>query len=62
MNYPKPIMSITELTKLGYSRALLNQWVHIKGFPCFKSDTKRGKYFIRVTDMDKWLEKTRRLA
>ncbi|MCT4544596.1 MAG: hypothetical protein N4A63_13725 [Vallitalea sp.] len=55
MEYPKSVMSITELTQLGYSRALLNQWVHIKGFPCFKSNAKRGKYFIRVIDMEKWI-------
>lgn len=57
MKYPKSIMSITELTQLGYSRALLNQWVHIKGFPCFKNNCKRGKYFINVNAMEKWLEK-----
>lgn len=32
MKYPKPIMSITELVKLGFSYHALKQWVHIKGF------------------------------
>ena len=30
MTYPKPLMSITEMTKLGYSRDYLNRIAHHK--------------------------------
>lgn len=60
MKYPKPIMSITELTQLGYSRSMLNQWVHIKGFPAFKtSKKKKAKWLIDTDKLDDWIEKSR---
>lgn len=56
MVYTKSLMSITELVKLGYSRAVLNDWVHIYDFPALKTSPK-GKWLIDTTKLEKWLLK-----
>lgn len=42
MKYPKPMMSITELTALGFSRDYLQKAVHCKHADEFVYRTGRG--------------------
>lgn len=53
MNYPKPIMSITELTKLGFSRDYLKRCIHIKGFPGTRT-SPNGKWIVDTEEFEKW--------
>jgi len=58
MQYPKPIMSITELTKLGFSRDYLDRAVHSKHADYFARRTsKRGKFLIDTEKFEKAREK-----
>ena len=54
----KSIYSITELVKLGYSRADLKCIAHAKGSPAFKS-AGGGKWFFDKEKLDKFIEKRR---
>lgn len=56
MEYEKKLMSITELVLLGYSRDVLNNWVHITDFPCRRTSPK-GKWLIDTAKLEKWLSK-----
>lgn len=53
MKYPKLIMSITELTELGFSRDYLKRCTHIKGFPGTRT-SKKGKWMIDTEEFEKW--------
>lgn len=53
MQYPKPIMSITELTTLGFSRETLKQYTRIKGFPGTKTPGG-GKWIVDTEEFEKW--------
>lgn len=58
MQYPKPIMSITELTKLGFSRDYLDRAVHSKHANYFAQRTsRRGKFLIDTEKFQKAIEK-----
>ncbi len=46
MEYPKPIMSISELTKLGFSDAYLREAVRAKDQRFATRTSPRGKYMI----------------
>ncbi|SHI44578.1 hypothetical protein [Parasporobacterium paucivorans] len=50
MNYPKPLMSISELTELGFSRDYLKRIVHHKQAVKFANRTSRGGKFIIDTE------------
>ncbi len=56
MSYPKKLMSITELTAIGFSREDLEKWVHQTDFPTFRSGT-RGTWRINTDYLDAWLIK-----
>lgn len=58
MNYPKRMMSITELTEMGYGRRTLNNWSHIRGFPVIRtSKSKRAKQLVNTDKLDQWIDK-----
>lgn len=46
MKYPKELMSITELTKLGYPRHTLAQWARAKNAPVVYTVGKGKALFI----------------
>lgn len=56
MQYPKQLMSITELVEMGFSREALKQWVHIRGFPGYRN-SPRGNWKVDTTRLDSWLER-----
>lgn len=54
MEYPKPLMSITELNKLGYPRDFLERIVHHKNSSLFTRRTSpQGKYLIDTYEFEK---------
>lgn len=54
MQYPKPLMSITELVNLGYSRETLKKWVRIRDFPAIRN-SPRGNWKIDTSKLNSWL-------
>lgn len=56
MQYPKPLMSIPELSAMGYPERDLRDLVHVSGFPARRLK-KRGKWLIETARLDPWLEK-----
>ena len=58
MKYPKPMMSITELTALGFSRDYLQKAVHCKHSDEFAYRTGRGgKFMVDTEKFDKAIRK-----
>lgn len=57
MVYPKPLMSITELVKLGFPRDMLYKAAHAQGCERYIIRTPGGGKIL--FDVEKW-EKTRR--
>lgn len=54
MDYPKPLMSITELNKMGYPRDYLERYVRSRfAEKSVIRTSKRGKYLIDVTRLEK---------
>lgn len=54
MDYPKPIMSISELKQLGYPEDYLRRAVHSKHGPKFAILTARnGKWLIKTAEFEK---------
>lgn len=54
MKYPKAIMSITELTKLGYSRTELLRAAHHHLAPRYIMTTsKKGKFLFDTAEWEK---------
>lgn len=54
MDYPKPLMSITELNKMGYPRDYLGRYVRSRfAEKSVIRTSKRGKYLIDVTRLEK---------
>lgn len=43
IDYPKPIMSLTELTLMGFSRTYLNQMAHMEGQRCCTRLSRKDK-------------------
>jgi len=43
MEYPKPIMSLTELSLMGFSRTYLNQMAHMEGQRCCTRMSEKNK-------------------
>lgn len=48
-------MSITELEKMGYSRTDLKAYVHVRGFPCIRTQGG-GKILIETDGLDEWIK------
>lgn len=59
MSYPKPIMTISELTELGYSSKVLRQIFVSVGYPvAFKEkNSKTAAIKFNVAELDKYLKK-----
>lgn len=56
--FPKKMMSITELTKLGYPRETLVQASRAKGSPCIRtSKAVNAKILFDTNKLDPFLEK-----
>ena len=55
MTYPRPFMSITELTELGLPRSYLKQLSRIKGAPIIKT-LKGGKIYFVTADLTKFMQ------
>lgn len=54
MEYPKPIMSISELSEMGYSKYYLKCAAHSKHSSKFVIRNKRsGKIFIKTEEFEK---------
>ena len=54
MEYPKPLMSISELKEMGYSEFYLRRVVHSKyGSRVSVLTKKNGKYLIKTAEFDK---------
>jgi len=57
MIYPKPLMSITELCELGFSRDELNRDVHAKGQRFATKTPGGGKWRIDTEEYEKFRKK-----
>lgn len=59
LQYPKPIMSLTELTELGFSRNYLNQMAHRRNQKCCTrvSDKGKSKFLFDVEKLEKERER-----
>ena len=59
MKYPKEIMSLSEMKKLGFPERILYQAANAKGSGSFKSGSggKTSKWYFRTADFDEWLDK-----
>lgn len=57
MTYPKPMMSITELVKLGFSRDELSRDVHVKGQNFAIKTPGGGKWRIDTEEYEKFRRK-----
>lgn len=58
ITFPKKYMTVRELVNIGFtSTQTLNKWVHIRGFPAFKSGTgKTSKWYIDTEVMKDWIK------
>lgn len=54
MNYPKQIMSISDLVELGFSRTELNYAVHARGQDFAVKTHGGGKWKIDTEKFEKW--------
>lgn len=61
MNYPKPFMSITELSTLGLSKSYLKQLSRAKNAPITKTPGG-GKIYFRTDELDGFMDKISTLA
>ena len=62
MQYPKPIMSLTELTELGFPRRELNKNVHAKGQVFAIKTTGGGKWIFDTAEYEKWRKQRNGIA
>lgn len=54
MKYPKPIMTIAELKKMGYTEDYLRRAVHSRHASKFAVQTcRRGKWLIKTEEFEK---------
>ncbi len=59
MTYPKPIMSVTEMSKLGFSKDFLYQAIHSRygtSFARRTGNSKNAKYYIDTEKFNKLYE------
>lgn len=52
MRYPKPIMSITELSEMGFNARLLHNYCHVAGQQFAFKTSPRGKWLIDTERFD----------
>ena len=58
MEYPKALMTISELVKIGYTKRTLQRWVHIRGFPARKSGLgDKASWKIDTKAFEEWQRK-----
>lgn len=58
MEYPKKLMKISELEKMGYSKELLKKWVHFSDFPCRKfGKHQNSPFFVDTEKFENWQRK-----
>lgn len=55
MNFPKKIMTITEIAQLGFSRRYLQDCVHIQGNTFALRRGSKGKFMIDTDEFNKFL-------
>lgn len=55
LKFTKPLMSITELVGLGYSRTDLKAYSQVKDFPCVRTQGG-GKILIKTDEVDTWID------
>lgn len=60
MNYPKPLMSITELREMGFGKEDLNRMVHIPGQNFARKTTGGGKWMIDTEAFERFRQNRRR--
>lgn len=61
MEYPKKIMSISELIELGYTRNMLRDFVHIPGQRFAFKTQGGGKWMFDVEAFEKFLKRNGRV-
>lgn len=54
MTYPKPLMTITEMLPLGFTRDELNKAVHSEGQNFAHKQSERGKWKIDTEKFEVW--------
>lgn len=55
MEYPKALMTISELVEMGYARRTLERNVHKPGFPARKAGQgKKAPWRIDTKEFEKW--------
>lgn len=61
MEYPKPIMRLSELIKLGHSKEVLLQVAHMTGSPAYKRKTngksKNSPWYFYTNKLDEAIKK-----
>ena len=57
MEYPNPIMSITELEEMGFTRSYLKEMAHRRGQKYATYSVGRGKFFFDTRRFEKEREK-----
>ncbi len=57
MEYPKKIMTISEMTKMGYTRYTLMNFVHIPGQKFAFRSQGGGKWYFDVDEFDKFIRR-----
>ncbi len=59
MEYPKPIMSLSELKELGFPADLLYQAANAKNSGSFKTGVmgKTSKWYFKTDEFDQWLSR-----
>lgn len=55
MIYPKPLMSISELKEMGFSKRMLEEYAHMKNSPAFKTPGG-GKWLFDTEKLDKKIQ------
>lgn len=56
MEYPKQLMSIEELSSMGYPKRWLKDQCHIRGFPARRT-SERGKWLIDTAALEDWFHR-----
>lgn len=60
MVYPKPLMSITELVSMGYSRWDLRCYANAKNAPVIRTIGK-GKVFYQTEKLDEFIQRQQKI-
>ena len=60
MEYPKKLMSVTELSKMGFSKTFLWQLAHAKHAPIIRGNAINSKIYFITDDLDEFIERQRK--